>query len=201
MRLPRISSGYGGAVELTCDDAWLTGRYTSFVNTKKGPTFGLGKELKVAKENGRVQRVWFGQVSPPVRIRERWLRTKHMWCWDNDSSLHWYTGVGYNSQKVWTSTWPEFCRCQIDHNSSQWIDRSMRERQESLPRTMHFFGKYALHARGPLPATQPRLSVCGWLAARVCEALWYWVVKEVGQVFSLSNDIELTVTTRYKQGG
>ena len=34
----------------------------------------------------------------------------------------------------------------------------------------------------------------------MCEALWYWVVKEVGQVFSPSNDIESTVACRFKQG-
>ena len=28
-------------------------------------------------------------------------------------------------------------------------------------------------------APQPCLLVCGWLATRVCEALWYSVVKEV----------------------
>ena len=27
-------------------------------------------------------------------------------------------------------------------------------------------------------ASHSRLSVCGWLAAPVCEALWYWVVME-----------------------
>ena len=38
--------------ELTCGDAWLTGRHTSFVNTTKKPISGLGKESKVAKRNG-----------------------------------------------------------------------------------------------------------------------------------------------------
>ena len=33
-----------------------------------------------------------------------------------------------------------------------------------------------------------RLSVCGWLAARVCEALRYRVMEEEGQEVSLSND-------------
>ena len=40
-----------------------------------------------------------------------------------------------------------------------------------------------------------RLLVCGWHAARV------WVVKEVGEAFSLSNDIESTVASRFKNGG
>ena len=60
----------------------------------------------------------------------------------------------------------------------------------------------ALHAGGPLPSlTSPASLVCGWLVSRVCEALWYWVVKELGLVFSLSNDIELIVASRYKQVG
>ena len=41
-----------------------------------------------------------------------------------------------------------------------------------------------------------------WVArGRVCEALWYRVVKEVGQVFSLSNDIESTMASRFRRGG
>ena len=62
-----------------------------------------------------------------------------------------------------------------------------------------------LHAGGPSPSPSPppplhtRLSVCGRLAARVCEALPYWVVMENGQVFSLPDDIESTVASRFKQ--
>ena len=46
-----------------------------------------------------------------------------------------------------------------------------------------------------------RHSVCGWLATQVCEASRYRVVEEEGQVFSLSDDIESTVTSRFKQVG
>ena len=88
-------------------------------------------------------------------------------------------------------------------NLIQWIDKSMRER-----RVLRCLSRHTLHfsevclARGwtVTEPPQPRLSVCGWLAARVCEALWYWVVKEVGQVFSLPNDNESSVASRFKQG-
>ena len=36
-------------------------------------------------------------------------------------------------------------------------------------------------------ALQPRPVVWWWLVARVCEALRYWMVKELGQVISLTN--------------
>ena len=51
-----------------------------------------------------------------------------------------------------------------------------------------------MHAGGPLKSHPTlRLSVCGWLVARVWEALRQWVVKEEGQAFTLSNDTELAV--------
>ena len=80
----------------------------------------------------------------------------------------------------------------------------MRERKvltRLSPSAKSIFRWYALHAGGPLPSpSQPHLSVCQWLAARVCQALWRWVVKEEGLVFSLSNDIESTMASRFEQG-
>ena len=51
---------------------------------------------------------------------------------------------------------------------------------------MHFWEEMPCTQVVRLPSPHLRLLVCGCLAARVCEALWYWVVKEVGQVFSPS---------------
>ena len=44
LQLPRISCENGGAAEVTYGDAWLTGRYVSFVNTRRKPISGLRKE-------------------------------------------------------------------------------------------------------------------------------------------------------------
>ncbi len=48
---------------------------------------------------------------------------------------------------------------------------------------------------------KPRPLVWGLLVARVCEALWYRVMKEVGKACSLSKDIESIVASRFKQVG
>ena len=84
-------------------------------------------------------------------------------------------------------------------NLSQWVDISIRERwvlwSLSLPQNAFFGGIPCTWVDRYRAPPQPRLSVCGWHAARVCEALRHWVVREVGQVFSLSNDIESTVTS------
>ena len=64
-----------------------------------------------------------------------------------------------------------------------------------------FFGGVLCTRVVPYRASSSRLSVCGWLAARVCEALRCRVVEEEGQAFSLSNDTDSAVASVLKQIG
>ena len=88
------------------------------------------------------------------------------------------------------------CAMSMNH-LSQWIDKGMRERQMlcCLSPAMCIFRWNASHAGGPLPSSpSPPLGL--WVACGSdVRGLWFWVVKEVGQVFYLSNDIESTVAS------
>ena len=63
------------------------------------------------------------------------------------------------------------------NNEHQWMCLSF---------TKCIFRWNALQAGGPLPSPPTRPVVCGWLVARVCEALWSWG----GQVVDVSNGID-----------
>ena len=76
----------------------------------------------------------------------------------------------------------------------EWSLRSM-----FLPPHNAFFGGVPCTRVDRYQAPHPRLSICGWLVALVCEALWHWVVKEVCQVFSLSNNTESAAASMLKQ--
>ena len=62
------------------------------------------------------------------------------------------------------------------------------------------FRRTASQAGGRLPSPPHRLLVCGWHAARVCKALWSWVVCGT-RVRSLVCQTTLTVTNRVKGAG
>ena len=79
--------------------------------------------------------------------------------------------------------------------------RSRKLLRSDVPNIKDFFGGMPCTRLVRYRAPTPRLSVCGWLAAQVCEAFRNRVMEEEGQVFSLSNDTESTMASMFKQVG
>ena len=84
-----------------------------------------------------------------------------------------------------------------------WIYKCTSERSDlsGLSPAQCTYRRNALHAGGLVRSSHTRVSVCGWPAALVCEALRHRVMEEEGQEFSLSYDTESAVASMFKQVG